>query len=121
MRTIKFKMRNPSQMVLANALMGLKCQKLALKLSSSSTVCNELNGLSLVDVGIGQNYGKCDADEHIMDVNFSGKTSLTSESGNLLTAENAHDIVASVSMDVLASVHHDCLRGHTNLTSKQRL
>ncbi|CAB4308558.1 unnamed protein product [Prunus armeniaca] len=47
-----------------------------------STVCNELNGLSSVDAGIGQNDGKCDVDEHIMDVNFSGKTSLTSESRN---------------------------------------
>lgn len=63
---------------------GCTCEEFGcVKLCSSSTVCNELNGLSSVDAGIGQSDVKCDADKHIMDVEILSKTSLSSESGVL--------------------------------------
>ncbi|KAK9907858.1 hypothetical protein M0R45_000045 [Rubus argutus] len=47
-----------------------------IKLSSSGTSCNNLNGLSLTEVGRRQNDGKPDADKFTVDVNFSSVTSL---------------------------------------------
>lgn len=48
----------------------------SIKLSSSGTSCNNLNGLSLTEAGSRQNDGKPDADKFTVDVNFSSVTSL---------------------------------------------
>ncbi|CAB4278146.1 unnamed protein product [Prunus armeniaca] len=68
-----------------NLLSFRRMVELMMNLASLSSLALVQYAMSLMVyppwmLGIGQNDGKCDVDEHIMDVNFSGKTSLTSES-----------------------------------------